>query len=57
MERAEKGDMQQCMAKKMLVFMVRGLFLKLEFPYAQFSCSSLSGEVMYPLVCYSRRTF
>ena len=28
MERAEKGDMQQCMAKNMLVFMVRGLFLK-----------------------------
>ena len=57
MERAEKGDMQQCMAKNMLVFMVRGLFLKLEFPYAQFPCSSLSGEVMYPLVCYARRTF
>ena len=57
MERAKKGDMQQCMAKIMLVFMVRGLYLKLEFPYAQFPCSSLSGEFMYPLVCYARMTF
>jgi hypothetical protein len=51
MERSEKGVVQQCLAKNILVFMVRGMFLKLEFPYAQFPCSSLSGDVIYPLVC------
>ena len=51
MERSESGEMQQCVAKNMLVFMVRGLFMKLEFPYAQFPCSSISGDVIYPLVC------
>ena len=34
----------------MLVFMVRGLFLKLEFPYAQFPCDSLAGEQLFPIV-------
>ena len=43
LERSETGS--QCpLATNMLVFMVRGLFLKLEFPYAQFPCASLSGD-------------
>ena len=35
------------LAKSMMVFMVRGLFSKLQFPYAQFSCASLSGDLLY----------
>jgi len=34
------------MAKSMLVFMVRGLFTKLKFAYAQFPCSSCSISFM-----------
>ena len=37
-------------AKHMLVFMVRGLFQHLEFPYVQFPCDNLSGDVTFPLV-------
>ena len=42
---------QQAVASNMLVFMVQCLLLTLKFPYAQFPCSSLSGEIIiYPLV-------
>ena len=34
-------------ANSMLVFMVRGLFSKLQFPYAQFPCSSLAADDMF----------
>ena len=34
------------LATSMLVLMVRGLFSKLVFPYAQFSCCKLSGELL-----------
>jgi hypothetical protein len=34
-------------AKSMLVFFVRGLFNHLEFPYAQFACKSLSGDLLF----------
>ena len=37
-------------AKHMFVFMVRGIFSRLEFPYAQFPCASNSGDVIFPLV-------
>lgn len=37
-------------AKHMLVFMVRGIFSGLEFPYVQFPSSSLSGDIIFPLV-------
>ena len=30
--------------------MVRGLFLKLNYPYAQFPCTSLSGDQLFPMV-------
>ncbi len=36
----------QSLAKTMLVIMVRGLFSKLKFPYAQFSCATLSGDLL-----------
>ena len=35
------------LAQSMLVLMVRGLFSKLEFAYAQFPCNELSGDQMY----------
>lgn len=31
----------------MLVLMVRGLFYKLNYPYAQFACNSISGNQMF----------
>jgi hypothetical protein len=34
-------------AKTMLVFMVRGLFSKLQFAYVQFPASDLSGDLLY----------
>ena len=34
-------------ANSMLVFMVRGLFSKLQFPYAQFPCSSLAADDIF----------
>ena len=49
LEHSETGS-QPSLATNMLVFMVRGLFLKLEYPYAQFPCASLSGEHLFPIV-------
>ena len=37
-------------AKHMLVFMVRGLFIPLNFPYAQFATRNLSADLIFPLV-------
>ena len=36
-------------AKTMLVFMIRGLFTKLQFCYAQFPCRQLTGDQLYDL--------
>ena len=36
-------------AKSMLTFMVKGLFTNLKFPYAQFSCTKLTGDCMFQL--------
>ena len=41
---------QPNLASSMLVFMVKGIFTKLEFPYAHFPCASLSAEFLYPIV-------
>ena len=35
------------LAKTMMVLMVRGLFSKLQFAYAQFPCAGLSGHLLY----------
>ena len=35
------------LADSMLVFMVRGLLSNLEFPYAQFPCTTLTGEQIF----------
>ena len=47
-EKALSGDQEPpSLAKSMLVFMVRGLFTKLQFAYAQFPSSSLAGEKLF----------
>lgn len=43
----ENPDEIDDVAKTMVVFMVRGLFSKLRYPYAQFPCSSLTGDLLY----------
>lgn len=35
------------LAKSMLVIMVRGLFTKLRFPYAQFPCANVTGDLLH----------
>jgi hypothetical protein len=43
----EKDDVLEPLANSMLVLMVRGLFSKLQFPYAQFPCTTVSGDQFY----------
>ena len=48
MEGALYGDKSQPnLAISMFVLMVRGLFYKLNYPYAQFACSSISGDLIF----------
>ena len=43
-----QGDSaSQPLAKTMLTFMVRGLFTSLRFPYAQFPCTKLTGDLLF----------
>ena len=42
----EQND-ESRIAKTMMVFMVRGLFTRLRFPYAQFPCSSLTSDLLF----------
>ena len=37
-------------AKHMLVFMVRGIFASVDFPYAQYTTRDISGDQLYPIV-------
>ena len=41
------GNEELTFATSMLVLMVRGLFCKLNFPYAQFACPSTNGELLF----------
>ena len=45
-EAATNGDTDRPLANSMLVFMVRGLFSNLAFPYVQFSCNNLTGDLL-----------
>ena len=36
-------------AKQMLTFMVRGLFIKLHFPYAHYPTSGITADLLFPL--------
>ena len=49
-EKALAGDpenTQPKLASTMLVLMVRGLFCRLNYPYAQFACSDVSGGLLF----------
>ena len=43
----EGNEQSHKLAKTMMVFMVRGLFSSLQFPYAQFACADVTGEMLY----------
>ena len=43
-------DGSPALAKQMLVFMVRGVFFRLKFPYAQYATRDLSADVLFQLV-------
>lgn len=44
---ANSSSLRQPLARTMMVFMVRGLFSKLQFAYAQFPCASVTGDLLY----------
>ena len=46
----EAQQSKPAIAKHMLVFMVRGLFVNLQFPYAQYPTTDLSADILFPLV-------
>ena len=47
-ERSLSGVRQpESLAKTMFTIMVRGLFRKLQFPYAQFPCTTISADLIY----------
>ena len=48
LERATSEKMEP-LAKSLLVLMVRGLFSPFQFPYAQFACSSLTGDQLHSI--------
>ena len=37
-------------AREMLAFMVRGLFIKLCFPYAQYPTQGITADYLFPLI-------
>ena len=43
----EREDSDEEIAKTMLVFMVHGFFSRVRFPYAQFPCSAVTGDLLY----------
>ena len=44
------GCSQPPVAKHMLAFMVRGIFIRLTFPYAQYPTTDITSDLLYPLV-------
>lgn len=42
----ETGSMGT-LANSMMVFMVKGLFSRLQFPYVQFPCTAVSGDLLF----------
>ena len=46
-----KSDMDHPpVAKHLLVLMVRGIFFKLDFPYAHFATESATADILYPII-------
>jgi len=46
----ERDNGTPALAKTMFVIMVRGLFIRLNFPYVQFPCTSMSVDLLFDLV-------
>lgn len=44
------NNQNNSVANHVLVFMVRGIFIQLNFPYAQFPTTDLSGDLLFPIV-------
>lgn len=53
-ERLLSDDQDQELASSIVVIMVRGLFTRLCFPYAQFAASTLSGDLLYDPIWEAR---
>jgi hypothetical protein len=55
----EPNDPDPVLAKSMIVFMVKGLFTNLRFPYVQLPCTSIAGEQIFSpfwkAVCHLER--
>lgn len=49
-KQANSDEDTPVLAKSMLVLLVKGLMSSLSFPYPQFPCTDLSGELAYDLV-------
>lgn len=47
---SESSTDNRSIASHMLLFMVRGMFSNLEFPYAHFSTRGISADSLFPLV-------
>lgn len=43
----DSNKKQEKLAKTMIVFMVRGLFSDFKFPYVQFPCAELTGDLLF----------
>ena len=51
LERDCKSDMDHPpLAKNLLVLMVRGIFFKLDFPYAHFASESATADILHPII-------
>jgi len=42
-----KGDTYPSLTSSMMVFMVKGLLQKFDYPYAQFAYGSTSGDLIF----------
>ena len=45
----DTNDLKEMVAKQMLVFMVRGIFASVDFPYAQYTTRGIFGDQLYPV--------
>ena len=49
-ERSILEDQSPQVAKHMLVLMVRGIIVPVEFPYAQYATSDTAADILFPIV-------
>jgi len=46
----QNGKEHPPITKHVLVLMVRGIFFKLEFPYAHFGTENVTGDLLFPII-------